>query len=200
MKKEIIRQQFEPEFRIENSKGELVSVKYRQFTITEKNFIEEKWLDKEENIIENLDNMGHYVVEEIWKHYKDDIWVSNLGYATRLKNKPAECKEKDGYFYFSFKEASQAIKKEIRCNIIDLNNKAGNDMEVDLWLLKYDKIYHIVADLFLVKNSDIKYNVHHIDNNSYNNSITNLFLVEGSLHKNSHWLHPFSFKKTENIE
>ena len=93
---------------------------------------------------------NNYGVEEIWKpikNYEERYWVSNMG---RIKNKRGKFlkfrESKDGYFYVSLWNGTS---------------------------YKYRMVHCLVAEAFLIKNSD-NLEVDHIDNNRKNNIITNL--------------------------
>lgn len=155
----------------------------------------------------NFPEMGAHQIEEIWKHYKDTIWVSNYGYVANIPVKEAEeafgahrLEEfKQG---FSFRtcnlpgEGGLYKVKDLlkRYNFVP-TNRQGSGYQINLYVEELkDELHNIVANAFLVKeDDDIRYSVHHIDNNSYNNSVTNLIYIKHDNHWSSHAiLHPLS--------
>ena len=151
--------------------------------------------------------MGSYQIKEIWKFYRKCIYISNLGYAARFENtKEAKSVFAELYDKFAegiaFDELSSVQKKYFREHIADLHNFYDNypgDKRLEVMLkVNYKeginsgaKIHEAVAELFLEKPKNA-WGVHHIDNNSYNNSVTNLVWVTKKEHDKS--LHPLTYK------
>ena len=137
--------------------------------------------------------MASAQIEEVWKRYRNtDVYISNLGYAMTFTDNEWKnefgCNLSDFENGVIYKNLQQDGKKFIKAHILDLINKK-NSYEVDLYVPKYETIYSIVAELFLVKQPDCNI-VHHIDNNSYNNSVTNLVYIPKDKHIAK--LHPMS--------
>ena len=151
--------------------------------------------------------MGSYQIKEIWKFYRGCIYISNLGYAARFDN-IEEAKNKFGCLYekfvngVAFDELNNSQKKYFREHIANLHNFYDNypgDKRLEVMLKvnykeginKGVKIHEAVAELFLEKPKNA-WGVHHIDNNSYNNSVTNLVWVTKEQHDKS--LHPLTYR------
>ena len=147
----------------------------------------------------------------MWKRYKyngvnTNIYISNLGCVACFSEEEA----KNAFCYDIYEKLiknGEAVKyvdlknsRFIKSHILDLTNKQ-NGYQVDLWVQNYNSIYRIVAELFLEKqypDGSYKYKswcVHHIDNNSYNNSVTNLIYVPTDMHNiySRKLLHPMSY-------
>lgn len=168
---------------------------------------DEMIIGKIENNEQEMGYMGSYQIKEVWKFYRECIYISNLGYAARFEN-TKEAKNIFGNLYEKFKEGvafdelSFPQKKYFKEHIADLHNFYNNypgDKRLEVMLkVNYReginrgaKIHEAVAELFLEKPNNA-WGVHHIDNNSYNNSVTNLVWVTKEEHDKK--LHPLTYK------
>jgi hypothetical protein len=146
-------------------------------------------IDEKESAFDFVDRMGEMglrQIEEVWKHYKDIIWVSNYGYVAKFTLAEAKdvfgdiLEEQDGYFFrikkAYFTKPDWRKKKDfLRERNFVPDNRSGKYqicLHVDVGQVRED-LHRIVAKTFL-ENPEHKENVYHIDNNSYNNSVTNL--------------------------
>lgn len=163
--------------------------------------------------------MGAYQIQEIWKHAgyfnienskkiwarvidenkpSDEIahiYVSNYGYIAVFSKEEGEkfCPNIEGVKISDLSNAQKEILK--KRNIVP-ENRLNSGCEVCLNVLADTNTYtwdihRLVADNFLEKKSD-SWGVHHIDNNSYNNSVTNLVWVTRAEHDKK--LHPLTYK------
>lgn len=151
--------------------------------------------------------MGACQIEEIWKYYKNSIWISNYGYVANISGDEAEevfGKNNIEEFKhgFSFRTCNldgedglYKVKNLFRLrNFVPVDN-SGCGMEINLHVTQVgEDLYKMVAKSFLMKPDDVdKYTVHHIDNNSYNNNVTNLIYIRQNIHcESSGVLHPMS--------
>lgn len=153
---------------------------------------------------EDMGLLGVQQIEEVWKFYeavnktKSGIYVSNLGYVMEMDDKRAQEVfgdtfrddfEKGVVFRKLNKEQKQCIKE---CNFVPANNESSG-FQIDLYVKQLGtgcKVYRMVAEKFLSR-PEGESEVHHIDNNSYNNSVTNLIWLS----KDEHNLktHPMSY-------
>ncbi len=161
-----------------------------------------------------MPEMGSYQIEEIWKYYKKTIWVSNYGYVADISDKEAEesfgktrLEElKQGFAFRTCNLPGEAglykVKDLFRLRNFVPSNNAGSSMEINLHVTELNEnLYTMVADTFIVKPADYDngYSVHHIDNNSYNNSVTNLIYIEDAVHSQSRLLHPMSHTSSNDL-
>lgn len=168
---------------------------------------EKMTVGKIENNEQEMGYMGSYQIREIWKYYRECLYISNLGYAARFENID-EAKKVFGHLFdkfahgIAFEELNSTQKKYFREHIADLHNFYNNypgDKRLEVMLkVNYKegsnrgvKIHEAVAELFLEKPENA-WGVHHIDNNSYNNSVTNLVWVKKEEHDKK--LHPLTYK------
>ena len=191
-----LRQEFSPAIKIKNGKDEY-SIKAKIWEWNDEYGYFLKSIETNEGIIDIPTRvyMASAQIEEVWKRYRNtNIYISNFGYAMTFAD--SEWKSEFGCDLSDFengvvyKELKKDGKDFIKANILDLINKK-NSYEVDLYVPKYETIYRIVAELFLVKQQDCNV-VHHIDNNSYNNCVTNLVYVPSNKHTGKK-LHPMSY-------
>lgn len=221
-----VKQVFTPALTIYKD-GKEHKIKTRVWTISDN--------DIKEPILE-LQNMGEITspqIEEIWKHYDKDIWISNLGYVAEITEDRAKKRLEDDKslenFEVKFKGKSieeilgappenfennglvvrelekdqidekgykYSLTKELIkvCNFVPKHNNTTSyfiDLFVEKPLLQKKTIYHMVADRFLEKPEGTGLHLHHIDNNSYNNSVTNLIWLKQEDHNK---LHKMSYK------
>ena len=163
--------------------------------------------------------MGAYQIEEIWKyagHFNmknsQKIWarvvdedkqsdkiayiyVSNYGYIAVFSKKEGEdfCPNVEGIKISSLSNKQKNLLKKrniVPENRLNFGCKICLNVLADTNSYAWD-IHRLVAINFLEKNSD-SWGVHHIDNNSYNNSVTNLVWVTRTAHNNG--LHPLTYK------
>jgi len=162
--------------------------------------ISDEAVAKEGEGIEYMGELGTHPVLEIWKHYYHsskngtEIFVSNLGYVMEMSKetfeeafglKLSEFKEGQGFFEYRnlTKEQKDLIKK---CNFVPATKEESG---LQIWLyaepigFRYGQIHRMVAERFLERPAEEAENgwvVHHIDNNSYNNSVTNLIYLKNT--------------------
>lgn len=164
-------------------------------------------ISKQENSVQNMGYIGSMQIEETWKHYYRNLYISNLGYAARFED-DAQNIFADKFDDFSqdgvvFRDLTNNQKNYIRQHIANPFNNSNGSIEVCLHVNYIENIkngvdVHImVAERFLQKPEDYKnggYVVHHIDNNSYNNSVTNLIYLKKETHtgKQHKIYHPLS--------
>lgn len=182
-----VQQNFNPPLKVKH-KGEVVSIPTRNWTIGEAN----ETLDH----IENMGDMGLRQIEEVWKHYQDEIYVSNYGYVAKISEEEAQNIFGEEFNKFqteqgvAFRKLNDDQKNLIRRSNFVPKNKENSGCEI--WLqVGGEDLHKMVAEKFLQK-PEGKNNIHHIDNNSYNNSITNLVYLDNSEHTRA--VHPMSYK------
>lgn len=143
---------------------------------------------------------GHFNMEnskKIWARVTDEntcsdeiahIYVSNYGYIAVFTKKEGKdfCPNTDG---IKFKELSGNQKRLLKKrNIVPENRKTGCKICLNVLAATNSSVWDVhrlVATNFLEKKGE-GYVVHHIDNNSYNNSVTNLVWVTRAEHKKLH--------------
>ncbi len=187
----LVQQNFNPPLKVKH-KGEVVSIPTRNWTIGEAN--------ETSDHIENMGDMGLRQIEEVWKYYDKEIYVSNYGYVAEISEEEREKefvkdffnKEIDfekGVIYRNLTDKQKDIMKE-RNFVPDDDKSAG--YQICLYVREVNEPLHrIIAKTFL-KQPEGKNIVHHIDNNSYNNHITNLVWLDDSEHTRA--VHPLSYK------
>ena len=154
-------------------------------------------------IVEDCEYMcyiGQCQIEEIWKKYNNRVYISNYGYVALFDTQDEQ------------EQAQEILGEEQRW--VDMNdvarnlifehtkipdNKYAKGCKVWLYINGKDggSVHTIVAEKFLEKPQDWQpdWVVHHIDNNSYNNSVANLMWLPPSSHKSDHRIfHPMSHK------
>ncbi len=174
---------------------------------------ERVWLlDVEPNISDNIQNMGYmgqYQIEEVWKHYYKDTYVSNYGYVVKIKDEYIEeakkvfsgklledLKSDNGKIWLEMPKEAQKLIFE---NSLVPFNRVGSGCKICLNMTgktpEYD-IHRIIAKKFL-EQEEGKNTVHHIDNNSYNNNVTNLIWLSKEEHDKNGFrtYHPMSKRK-----
>lgn len=185
-----IEQIFDPYLRVYTETGK-TEVKKRIWAIT----------PDANAIVENCEYMpyiGQYQIEEIWKKYNNRVYISNYGYVALFETQDTQ------------KQAQEILGEEQRwIDMSDMarnlifkhtkipDNKYATGCKVWLYINGKDggSVHTMVAEKFLEKPKDwqLDWVVHHIDNNSYNNSVTNLIWLPPSSHKTNHRIfHPMS--------
>lgn len=171
------------------------------------------------NISQDMGYAGQMQIEEVWKHagffkgnYSKKVWARVID-KDKPENKPAHIYISNyGYISVFSKEECYLFTGKNGTSIYDLpkdllkkrnivpENRLNSGCEICLNVLaerqdsKWD-IHRLVAENFLEKPDGKGYWVHHIDNNSYNNNVTNLIYVKGNEHQSKHRdLHPMSRK------
>ncbi len=207
----VIKQEFTPSLVLYNGTKE-IKVSCREWGETV----------QEDGEIQQMGYMGRMQFREVWKlaghfqsKYSKKIWervgvddsmsdeiayiyVSNLGYVAVFSKEEGEVifKNKEGTAQVDLSsENKQKLKDRI---IIPQNRKTGCYVCLNVLAETQNSewdIHRLVAENFLVKPSDA-WGVHHIDNNSYNNSVTNLVWVTSEQHIEHHReLHPMSYSR-----
>lgn len=174
------------------------------------------------NVVDKTQEMGYmgaYQIEEIWKcagHFNREnsqkvwarvadedkpsdkiayIYVSNYGYIAVFSKEEGEnfCPNVEGIKISGLSNKQKRLLK--KRNIVP-ENRLNSGCKICLNVLADTNscawdVHRLVAVNFLEKNSD-SWGVHHIDNNSYNNSVTNLVWVTREEHNKK--LHPLTYK------
>ena len=205
----IVKQKFNPPLRICKNRSEEVCSISERLWYAEENTDE---LRNASKCFSDIGYIGSMQIEENWKHYYKGYDVSNYGYVVKIKDEdkekaekiiPEELKKADevssGYRWLDF---SDELKNLFRENALVPKNRQNSGRQICLNITgktaDYD-IHKIIARFFLTKPENYiekKYVVHHIDNNSYNNSVTNLIYLAADTHiGNQHKIyHPMSHK------
>lgn len=174
---------------------------------------ERKWTTElsETAQTEDVLYIGSMQTEEVWKHYHNQYYISNYGYVVEIK---AQDKEKaERIIPESLKAAneesagvrwadfSNELKNLFRENALVPQNRKDSGCQICLNITgntpEYD-IHRLVARFFLEKPKDEnQYVVHHIDNNSYNNHVSNLIYLPSASHQGEEHkvYHPMSRQK-----
>ncbi|MDR2006464.1 MAG: HNH endonuclease [Acidaminococcales bacterium] len=188
-------QEFNPPVKIHTGKTKQ-DIKKRVWQMDGKAAIEED--------AQNMVCLGQYNIEEVWKHYDKDCYISNYGYVARIEEKQAieifqenlfaKFKSEEGVRYIDLTQTQKAFMRNK--NIVPVN-KVNSGCQIWLLVAGIGDVHRMVAEKFLKKPAgDAKrgWGVHHIDNNSYNNSVTNLiWLKQAEQHSTHHKkLHPMS--------
>lgn len=177
-------------------------------------------IGKIENNEQEMGYMGSYQIREVWKYAgyfqsenskkvwqrvpdtdkpQDEIahiYVSNYGYL-------AVFTKEEGDKIFSNKKGTDIyeIDKDLlkKRNIVP-ENRLNSGCEICLNVLAESNnpiwdVHRLVAENFLETPKEKGYVVHHIDNNSYNNNVTNLIYLKAEIHQGKHKIfHPMSRK------
>ena len=154
---------------------------------------------------------GHFNMansQKIWKRVADEnkplnkiahIYINNYGYIAVFSEEEGKklFNDKEGVIIndLADKEKSELNAFLKKRNIVP-ENRIDSGCEICLNVLaetnNYEwDIHRLVATNFLEKPVDA-WGVHHIDNNSYNNSVTNLVWVKKEEHDKK--LHPLTYK------
>lgn len=175
-----------------------------------------EWHKGENDESSTLEYIGMRQIEEVWKHYWKEYFISNYGYIVKISKEELYRLREDFPEEFSnlvnadekssgvkWGDFSNEIKDVFRKNAFVPLNRKGSGCQICLSLTgktdKYD-IHRLVARFFLQKPEDYadeRYIVHHIDNNSYNNCVTNLIYLKRETHLGveHHIYHPMSHKR-----
>ena len=199
-----IKQIFNPELKLcQTASGNVQTIKERIWN-----------METADNSIINRQDMGYIgqmQIEEVWKHYYK-YYISNYGYVVKISKEdekiaekiiPQELKNADENSKgVCWKDFTQELKDIFRRNAFVPKNRTDSGCQICLNITgktaEYD-IHRLVAQFFLKKPDDYdpkKYVVHHLDNNSYNNSVTNLIYLKKETHlgKQHKIYHPMSWK------
>jgi len=183
------RQTFrEPMLRIYENGNEKI-IKIRNWTISDE-------FSTDSTVGENMGELGRYPIVEAWKHYssysKGEIFVSNLGYVAEMSIETFEevfgkklSEFGEGRGFFEFRDLTKEQKDIIRKSNFVPKNKENSGLQIWLYVEQLGftrgQIHRMVAEMFLehpIGESKNGWVVHHIDNNSYNNSVTNLIYLK----------------------
>lgn len=165
----------------------------------------------------SLEELGSRQIDVIWRYYKDNIWISNIGYVAEVnieniaKRFPDDAQIRYEEFLKNYKETEVVFRNLLYderlllkiCTFIPRDSGAVNrygdkQYGVELYVDQVKEPLHmIVAKVFLGKKSGDGLVIHHIDNNSFNNSVTNLICVSAARHQErssdgTNILHPYS--------
>lgn len=199
-----IKQIFNPELKLcQTASGNVQTIKERIWN-----------METADNSIINRQDMGYIgqmQIEEVWKHYYK-YYISNYGYVVKISKEdekiaekiiPQELKNTDENSKgVCWKDFTQELKDIFRRNAFVPKNRTDSGCQICLNITgktaEYD-IHRLVAQFFLKKPDDYdpkEYVVHHLDNNSYNNSVTNLIYLKKETHlgKQHKIYHPMSWK------
>jgi len=170
----------------------------------------------------SLEELGSRQIDVIWRYYKNNIWVSNIGYVAEINIEniaqrfPDDAQIRYDEFLKNYKE-TEAVFRDLLyderlllkiCTFIPRNsgtvdNHGNKQYGVELYVDQVKEPLHvIVAKTFLGKKSDDNLIIHHIDNNSFNNSVTNLICISAAQHQKRfsngiNILHPYSPYKND---
>ena len=163
-----------------------------------------------EQQVQKMGYIGQAQIEEVWKHYYQEYYISNLGYVVKIRDEdkekastiiPEELKKADENSQgVRWKDFSNELKDLFRDNAFVPLNRKNSGCQICLNITgnsdQYD-LHKLVARFFLKKPQAYENEpcvVHHIDNNSFNNSVTNLIWLKRETHQgNNHQLyHPMS--------
>lgn len=174
-----------------------------------------EWSEDVNNNSQVINYVGCYQIEEVWKHYWKQYFISNYGYVVKIpiceqkllketlgdefSKLEAAGENTLGIRWTDFSKQMQNVFKE---HAFVPFNRENSGCQICLNITgrtaKYD-IHRLVARFFLKKPEDYaegSYDVHHIDNNSYNNNVTNLIYLKKELHMGKHKIyHPMSSKR-----
>ena len=160
--------------------------------------------------------IGSRQIEEVWKHYYNEYYISNYGYIVKIAQEEKKLADKiisqelknadENSKGVCWKDFSQEMKDLFRRNAYVPKNRTGSGCQICLNITgktAENDIHKLVARFFLKKPEDYSssnYVVHHIDNNSYNNSVTNLIYLKAETHKgDQHKIyHPMSHSGKKN--
>jgi len=200
-----LKQEFNPPlYFFYNDKDDIVGVATRIWeTATDKILAD---------ITQPMGYIGQMQIEEVWKHYYKEYYISNYGYVVKISKEdekiadkiiPQELKNADENSKgVCWKDFTQELKDLFRRNAFVPKNRTDSGCQICLNITgktaEYD-IHRLVARLFLKQPEDYNpsdYVVHHLDNNSYNNSVTNLIYLKKETHqgKQHKIYHPMSWK------
>lgn len=197
----MVEQLFTPALRIMKN-GKLHQIQSRRWIVSEES--SDYTVQFAQPVSENMGVLGVQQIEEIWKFYAaingtdSGIYISNLGYVMEVNDKEVQELFGDAFVKSPesgviFRTLNDKQKQCIReCNFIPENNRTSG-YQIDLYVKQLGvsyKIYRMVAEKFLDKPKG-KNIVHHIDNNSYNNSVTNLIWLNEEEHRQR--IHPMSY-------
>lgn len=169
------------------------------------------------NISQDMGYIGQMQIEEVWKRYSTteknfrNTYISNYGYVAEIPDVEAKnlshetqikLESEGGMAWKDFNDEDKRIfhdwlyKNNDEQHLIKYKYCDDVNMRVCLCVkYKYKELHQMVAEKFLEKPEGEGYWVHHIDNNSYNNNVTNLIYVKGNEHQSKHRdLHPMSRK------
>lgn len=191
-------QEFAPALKIGEGGGKAVAVNRREWRIN-------GTIDCSQ--IREMGVMGCMQIEEVWKFYKvynGLIFVSNYGYVSKIvdvsENRELfkDMMEKSvGVCYKDMSSEEKALFKNGQRNLGEILENNASGIQVCLHIVGGDDLHRVVAQLFLKQpaiGTGTSYCVHHIDNNSYNNSVTNLIYLPSDIHHQYHRdLHPASY-------
>ena len=165
---------------------------------------------------QNCGYIGSRQIEEVWKHYYNEYYISNYGYIVKIAQEDKKLADKiisqelknadENAQGVCWKDFSQEMKDLFRRNAYVPKNRTGSGCQICLNITgktAENDIHKLVARFFLKKPEDYSssnYVVHHIDNNSYNNSVTNLIYLKAETHKgDQHKIyHPMSHSGKKN--
>ena len=206
-----IKQIFNPELKLcQTASGNVQTIKERI------------WNTKtaDDSIINRQDMgyIGQMQIEEVWKQYSTteerlkNIYISNYGYVAEIptsqikklsQNTQNNLLSKKGMPWKDFEYDDKKIfhdclyDSNANKHLIKYKYCSHVSMRVCLCVkYKYKELHKMVAEKFLEKPIGDDYVVHHLDNNSYNNSVTNLIYLKKETHQGEQHkiYHPMSWK------
>ncbi len=182
-----------------NSKEDIVEIKERIWNCEENNSLSDQQVQK-------MGYIGQNQIEEVWKHYYKEYYISNLGYIVKIRDEDKEKAQKiipeklknadENSQGVRWKDFSKELKDLFKDNAFVPVNRKNSGCQICLNITgnseEYD-IHKLVARFFLTKplsHDNERCVIHHIDNNSYNNSVTNLIWLKSEQHNGQ--CHPMS--------
>lgn len=187
-----VKQEFNPQlYFFCSNKDDIVGIATRAWETS----TDEKLTD----VTQSMGYIGSRQIEEVWKHYYKEYYISNYGYIVKISKEDEKVADKiisqelknadETSKGVCWKDFSQEMKDLFRRNAYVPKNRTDSGCQICLNITgktaEYD-IHRLVARFFLNKPEDYSprdYVVHHIDNNSYNNSVTNLIYLKKETHQ-----------------
>ena len=199
---EQVSQVFNPPLRLcLNSKEDVVEIKERIWNCEENNSLADQQIQK-------MGYIGQNQIEEVWKHYCEEdreYYISNLGYVVNIRDEDKEKAQKiipeklknadENSQGVRWKDFSKELEDLFKDNAFVPVNRKNSGCQICLNITgNSEDLHRVVAKLFLkIPENTKNYVVHHIDNNSYNNSVTNLIWLKSEKHLgNNYQYHPMS--------
>lgn len=126
--------------------------------------------------------------KEKWEKYSDiipDLQISNLG---RVRYKVANLDQVEEFKILDQVEEFKNDEHKTHIGYLQLDKKQAEDLKI--WKkIKENYVYQLVAKVWLENPNDFGneiYEIHHIDNDGYNNAVSNLIWVKKCQHGHIH--------------
>jgi len=184
-------QTFTPPLRLYSASGK-TEIKKRVWNITPDTIVAEN--------TQQMGYIGQYQLEEVWKRYNNRIYISNYGYVALFETQDEQNNAKEVLGDIQrWVDMNDTARNLIYQHTKIPENKYSKGCKVWLYITGKNggSVHTMVAETFLEKpdNWQPDWQVHHIDNNSYNNSVANLIWLPPESHASYHRIfHPMSHK------